>query len=105
LLTLFSMMKVWTMAFWGTEPEGGGSRLSRGQLVAAGLLVSFSVTIALAAQPVYRLARSTAEQTLDTSAYVTAVAPVADHVSAMTPLRTPATANRSSMVSHRWPSL
>ncbi len=103
LLTLFSMVKVWTMAFWGAQPEGDIGRVSRGQLAAAGLLVSFSATIALAAQPVYEFARSTAEQTLDTAAYVAAVAPVSDRVNAMTSVRTPATANQSPITVDRLP--
>jgi multicomponent Na+:H+ antiporter subunit D len=80
LLTLLSMMKIWTMAFWGAEHETKTRPLRSGQLAAAGLLVSFSVTIALLAQPLYELTRATAEQTLDTAAYVAAVAPVSDSV-------------------------
>jgi len=76
LLTLLSMMKIWTMAFWGAPREGTTGRVRGTQLGAAGLLVSFSVTIAVLAQPLYELTRATAEQTLDTAAYVAAVAPV-----------------------------
>lgn len=75
LLTLLSMMKIWTMAFWGSEPEAAGERLSRGQLAATSLLVSFSVTLAVAAQPLYELTRATAEQVLHAEGYIAAVAP------------------------------
>jgi multicomponent Na+:H+ antiporter subunit D len=77
LLTLLSMMKIWTMAFWGTAHEGLATPLKGGQLVAVGLLVSFSLTIAVTAEPLYEFCRATAEQILDTGAYVTAVQPIA----------------------------
>jgi multicomponent Na+:H+ antiporter subunit D len=73
LLTLFSMMKIWTMAFWGAPPRTRGRPLGIGGLVAAGLLVSFSVTLAVAAEPLWRFSHATAEQVLDTPSYVAAV--------------------------------
>jgi multicomponent Na+:H+ antiporter subunit D len=73
LLTLFSMMKIWTMAFWGAPKGTRGSPPGVGGLVAAGLLVSFSVTLAVAADPLWRFSHATAEQVLDTPGYVAAV--------------------------------
>lgn len=76
LLTLLSMMKIWTMAFWGAEHEGTAVPMKGGQLLAVGLLVSFSLTIAVAAEPLYEFSRAAAEQVLNTGAYVTAVQPL-----------------------------
>lgn len=73
LLTLFSMMKIWTMAFWGAPGDEPAAPPRAGGLAAAALLVSFSVTLAVAADPLWRFSRATAEQVLDTPAYVAAV--------------------------------
>jgi len=73
LLTLFSMMKIWTMAFWGEALQQSPEPPRRMQLAAVGLLVSFTITLAAGAEPVYRFARAAAEQTLDTPGYVRAV--------------------------------
>lgn len=73
LLTLFSMIKIWTKAFWG-EPTCDRPRSpERLHLVAIGLLVSFSVTLAIAAEPLYGWASETAGQLLDTDGYVRSV--------------------------------
>jgi len=74
ILTLFSMMKIWTMAFWGAAPAAAaGPRPGRGVLAAIALLVSFSVTLAAGAAPLYDYAVATATQLLDTPTYVAAV--------------------------------
>jgi multicomponent Na+:H+ antiporter subunit D len=73
LLTLFSMMKIWTMAFWGEPAQVCPEPPRRLQLIAVALLVSFSVTLAAGAAPMYRFAHATAEQLLDTPGYVRAV--------------------------------
>ncbi len=73
LLTLFSMMKIWTMAFWGEPVRQHPRPPHRLQLVAVGILVSFSATLALGAAPVYSFARDAAAQVLDTPGYVHAV--------------------------------
>ena len=73
LLTLFSMMKIWTMAFWGEPATVSAPSPPRLQLVAVGLLVSFSVTLSAGAAPLYAYALATAEQMLDTPGYVRAV--------------------------------
>jgi multicomponent Na+:H+ antiporter subunit D len=73
LLTLYSMMKIWTQAFWGEPILAGRQAVGAGGLVAAGLLVSFSITLAVAADPLWRFSRATAAQVLDTPGYVAAV--------------------------------
>lgn len=73
ILTLFSMMKIWTMAFWGDPDETPARPVSTCGLFAAGLLVSFSITLAAAAEPLWRFSRATAGQVLDTRSYVAAV--------------------------------
>ncbi|MCW5889167.1 MAG: Na+/H+ antiporter subunit D [bacterium] len=75
LLTLFSMMKIWTSAFWGTPAQPAAAPPRAGALLAVGLLVSFSVTLAAAADPLWRYAEATATQLLDVPSYVAAVAP------------------------------
>jgi multicomponent Na+:H+ antiporter subunit D len=72
--TLFSMMKIWHMAFWG-EARGQRRAVPRVLPAAAALLVSFSVIFAAAFQPVNRLARATAEQLLAPDRYIEAVLP------------------------------
>jgi len=77
ILTLFSMMKIWTMAFWGSSPPQATGPPPALQLAAAGLLVSFSVTLAVGAEPLYDWALATARQALDAPGYVAAVLPPA----------------------------
>jgi multicomponent Na+:H+ antiporter subunit D len=73
ILTLFSMMKIWTMAFWGEPVRAAPRPPGRALLAAAGLLVSFSITLALGADPLHRHAQATARQVLDAPAYAAAV--------------------------------
>ncbi len=73
LLTLFSMTKIWTMAFWGEPVHARPAPPPRAALAATALLVSFSVTLAVTAAPLYRFTYDTATQLLDRTGYVTAV--------------------------------
>jgi len=73
LLTLFSMMKIWTMAFWGEPTRDNPKAPPPLQLAAIGLLVSISILLAVGAEPMYRFAGDTAAQVLDTQGYVRAV--------------------------------
>ena len=85
LLTLFSMMKIWTGAFWGTPgpadlPSGGADgdaggtlRSSRLMVTATGALVGVSLLIAVGAQPLYALSERAAGELLDPAGYVDAV--------------------------------
>jgi multicomponent Na+:H+ antiporter subunit D len=70
ILTLFSMMKIWTMAFWNEPPQA-----QRQRPAPLRLLVSFSITLAIGAEPLYRFTQATAAQLLDTRNYVSAVFP------------------------------
>ncbi len=80
LLTLFSMMKIWTKAFWGTPAEGvsppptppPGGWARRAPIVG---LASITLAIALAAPWVYDFSVHTAELLLDPTAYIEGVLP------------------------------
>ena len=79
LLTLVSMVKIWVGAFWGdVEPVdriGVVGLLRRQPLMAAGtaVVVVASLTIAVAAGPLYDFAEKAARQALDVASYVSAV--------------------------------
>jgi multicomponent Na+:H+ antiporter subunit D len=81
LLTLFSMMKIWSAVFWSTPteaPEGrphapgplGGPAL---MVVPTAALVALSLGIAAAGGPLYELSQRAAGELLDPHAYVTEV--------------------------------
>jgi multicomponent Na+:H+ antiporter subunit D len=75
LLTLFSMTKIWTGAFWG-DPEPapeGGARLPAAMVASTGALVALSLAVALFAGPLYGLAERAAVDLLDGAAYQQAV--------------------------------
>lgn len=81
LLTLFSMMKIWSGAFW-TRAEGppvesvrrvgrlGGPAL---MVVPTAALATITLAVALAAGPIYAFSERTAAELLTPSAYVDAV--------------------------------
>ena len=100
LLTLFSMMKIWTEAFWREPTDGGAEALSgdgkasppkvqaqdrlRGQpegrgwacmLAASWALALTALAIGLGVGPAWSLARSAAEQILDRDAVIRASLP------------------------------
>jgi multicomponent Na+:H+ antiporter subunit D len=81
LLTLFSMVKIWSAVFWSTpteSPEGrphapgplGGPAL---MIVPTAALVALSLGIAVAGGPLYELSQRAAGELLDPRAYVTEV--------------------------------
>jgi multicomponent Na+:H+ antiporter subunit D len=75
LLTLFSVTRLWTEAFWKPMPgdaAAGAGRLAP-LLVPVGALAAMTVAIGLGAEPVFALARVAAEQLLDREGYVRAV--------------------------------
>lgn len=82
LLTLASMLKIWSAAFWG-EP-GGQERPAlgrdRGMLSATLGLAAVSVAIGLAAPPLFACCERTAERLLEVRPYVEAVLGVASAV-------------------------
>jgi multicomponent Na+:H+ antiporter subunit D len=81
LLTLFSLMKIWSGAFWNA-PEGepdlppyavgrlGGPPL---MVVPTAVLTALGLGIALSAGPLYALSERAASDLLDPSGYVRAV--------------------------------
>jgi multicomponent Na+:H+ antiporter subunit D len=77
LLTLFSMTKIWSGAFWGA-PQGaavgeGRLRLPVPMMLATGFLVLLSLGIAFGSQPLYAYSHAAAQDLLDPEIYVEAV--------------------------------
>lgn len=72
LFTLFSMMKIWHMSFWG-DAAGERRLASRPMYLGVTLLVSFSVIFAATFAPVHGFARQAAAQLLEPGNYVRAV--------------------------------
>jgi len=76
LLTLYSMIKIWTLAFWGTPPVtvAGRRRPGPGMLVPTAALAGLVLVIGIAAEPVALVAGQAADALLATAAYAEAVA-------------------------------
>lgn len=82
-LTLYSMTKIWTHAFWKPAPEGmpdpapgrdpETDRAVAGMLIPVTALAAVSLLMGLGAGPCMRLALDAAEQLLDKGAYIRAV--------------------------------
>lgn len=87
LLTLFSMTKIWSNAFWRSAPakaedqdgEMGrsGGRAGWATMVPIGALAALSVVIGVGAGPAFSLAKRSAEQLLSRDDYIRAVLPEA----------------------------
>jgi multicomponent Na+:H+ antiporter subunit D len=80
LLTLLSMTKIWTEAFWreppGNLPPPRPGRASAFAVIAPIIaLATLTVLIGVGVAPVYELARDTAAQLLDPAVYIDAVLP------------------------------
>jgi multicomponent Na+:H+ antiporter subunit D len=79
LLTLFSMMKIWSAAFWRSPPETlpaprNYSLLERlGHLAPIFALTMMTVVIGLSAETIYTLAQAAAVQLLNPAQYIAAV--------------------------------
>ena len=81
LLTLFSMLKIWSGVFWGEPDEpppagpapGTAGALPRLMVVSTGGLVALSLAIAGAAGPLYAVSHDAAAALLDHGAYTRAV--------------------------------
>jgi multicomponent Na+:H+ antiporter subunit D len=72
-LTLFSMVKIWQMAYWG-EREKSFEKVSVGSFVwGIIILVGMSMVLAVFVQPVYDLVLEASNQLLDPSQYINAV--------------------------------
>jgi multicomponent Na+:H+ antiporter subunit D len=72
VLTLFSMTKIWSAAFWG-EPKDATGSSERGMLAATASVVALSLAVALLAQPIAELSGRAAAELVDPSTYVSAV--------------------------------
>jgi multicomponent Na+:H+ antiporter subunit D len=78
LLTLFSMTKIWSNAFWGPRDEGSTAEVltapRRALMVGStASLVVLSLAIAAASGPLYALSERAAGDLVDTSTYVNEV--------------------------------
>ncbi len=74
VLTLFSMLKIWNGAFWGTaaakEDVHLGDRRWRGMTVVAGVMTALSLAIGVGAEYFLQIAHEAARQLLDRPAYI-----------------------------------
>ncbi|MFK8023437.1 MAG: Na+/H+ antiporter subunit D [Ilumatobacter sp.] len=80
LLTLFSMTKVWSGAFWG-EAESAPGRAEAAptlMLLATGATVALSVAYVVFAGPIYELAERAGSDLADPQVYIDAVLAMAD---------------------------
>lgn len=80
LLTIYSMTKIWGAAFWTPHPDGRDPHLESipakdrfALLLPVTALAVLTVIIGVMPEPFIALAQASAEQLLDTSAYVQAV--------------------------------
>jgi multicomponent Na+:H+ antiporter subunit D len=72
-LTLLSMMKIWTYAFWGRPKRDAAATGWHGPAAATAVLVLATVMLGLGAQPFLRLATDAAGDVVTPTAYVHAV--------------------------------
>lgn len=80
LLTLLSMTKIWTEAFWREVPENlpaprPGRAAALAVITPIIALATLTVLIGVGVAPIYELARDTATQLLDPAVYIDAVLP------------------------------
>jgi multicomponent Na+:H+ antiporter subunit D len=77
ILTLFSMLKLWSEAFWKPSPTQADMRRlgvnARVWLYPIAFLAVLTVLIGLGAGPLFRFALQAGEQLMDPSLYIQAV--------------------------------
>jgi multicomponent Na+:H+ antiporter subunit D len=80
LLTIFSMTKIWGMAFWKPHPDGidptpdrAPAYVTRAMMIPIISLASMTIIIGFYPEPFVQFARTAAEQLLDPTDYVTTV--------------------------------
>jgi multicomponent Na+:H+ antiporter subunit D len=78
-LTLFAVIRVWSLGFWSSAPEQvyHPRDFSRkelfGHILPITVLAIVTILIGLSAESVYTLAQATADQLLDPTLYISAV--------------------------------
>ena len=72
-LTLYSMAKIWTYAFWGRPSRDEPAAGYRPLLAPTAVLVMLTIAIGVSAEPVLRLAVDAGRELTDPRAYVVAV--------------------------------
>ncbi len=73
LLTLYSMSKIWSYAFWRAPARSAAADAYRGMMVPTAVLVAFTVLMGVCAEPFFRLAGDAARDLVDPRAYQAAV--------------------------------
>jgi multicomponent Na+:H+ antiporter subunit D len=73
LLTLYSMRKIWSYAFWRSPARPAAQGRYRGMMVPTAVLVVFTVGMGVVAEPFLRLANDAAHDLVDPRAYQEAV--------------------------------
>jgi len=82
LLTLFSMIRIWSAVFWSPAEQSAGDAGVRrppagsaplAMMLPTVVLVACSIAVAVAAGPIYAFSQRTARDLLDPSSYITAV--------------------------------
>ncbi len=72
ILTIFSMLKIWAAAFWG-EPQGPRISPPAINLATSATLALVTVSLGVAAGPLFELARDASESLMNPKAYLDAV--------------------------------
>ena len=72
-LTLLSMMKIWTYAFWGRPQRTHAADRWHGPAAATAVLVAATILLGLGAEPFLRLAGDAADEVVAPGAYIRAV--------------------------------
>ncbi|MCC7408316.1 MAG: hypothetical protein IT442_09600 [Phycisphaeraceae bacterium] len=72
-LTLYSMSKIWSYAFWGPKCRPAPAGRYRGMAAPTSLLILFTIGLGLFAQPCLRLATDAAHDVIDPTNYIQAV--------------------------------
>lgn len=72
-LTLYSMTKIWSYAFWGSKCRESAGPNYRGIMAPTAVLVVFTIVMGVWAQPFMRLANSAADDIRDPVNYITSV--------------------------------
>jgi multicomponent Na+:H+ antiporter subunit D len=72
-LTLLSMSKIWSYAFWGAPRRAEAAAGWRGPAAASAVLVVATVLLGAYAQPFLRLADDAARDVVEPAAYLRAV--------------------------------